>query len=64
VRGRPGDGAPPPAQAAAPTPPAALGQPAQPGQPAAPAQPAAPSEKPEGAGGDDASARFSLLELD
>lgn len=41
--------------------------PAQPGQPAAAAQPAAPqqpsSDKPEGSG-DDASARFSLLELD
>ncbi len=66
VRGRSGEGAPPPAQGSAQTPPAAAqGQPTQPGQPAAPAQgAAAPSDKPETAGGDDASARFSLLELD
>ncbi len=54
VRGREG-AAPPAAPSAA--------QPATPapaaGQPAAPA-----SDKPDGAGGDDASARFSLLELD
>jgi hypothetical protein len=46
-------------------PPAAAPQaqpPAQPAQPAAPQPPAA--EKPEGNTGDDASARFSLLELD
>jgi len=59
VRGR--EGATP---APAPAPPAAQGaQPATPapsaGQPAAPA-----SDKPDAAGGDDASARFSLLELD
>jgi hypothetical protein len=68
VRGRPsGEGeAPPPARPAQPAPqqgapqqpPPAQGQPAQ-GQ----AQPGAPQEKPEGSG-DDASARFSLLELD
>lgn len=63
VRGRPsGDASAP--QAAAPAP-----APAQPGQPATPpaappqGQPAAP-DKPDAAGGDDASARFSLLELD
>jgi len=58
LRGRPTGEAPeaPPA-----TPPAAASQPAAP--PAAPAAPAAP-EKPEGPAGDDASARFSLLELD
>jgi len=54
VRGRPsgeaGEPAPPPAE-----PPAAPGQPA----PAA-----APGDKPDAAGGDDAAARFSLLELD
>jgi outer membrane biosynthesis protein TonB len=58
IRGRPsGEGeapAPPPAQGAAPQPPPAQGQP-----PAA----AEKSDKPEGSG-DDASARFSLLELD
>ena len=56
VRGRPGGdepGAPPPAQPAAP-------------QPAAPAQGAQSGDKPDkpDAAGDDASARFSLLELD
>lgn len=59
VRGRPPGEAP----AAAPATPAApaAAAPGQPGQPAAPS--AAPDkEKPEG--GDDASARFSLLELD
>ena len=61
VRGAPSGGATPPsapAQGAAqpPTP----GQPPAQGQPPAAAQP----EKPEGASGDDASARFSLLELD
>lgn len=66
MRGRPaGEGA-----AAAPAAPAQGAQPAQPGQAAPqgaqPAQPAAaqPGDKPESAGGDDASARFSLLELD
>jgi hypothetical protein len=62
MRGRPTGEAEP-----APQPPA--GSPAQPGQPAQPAPSAAPSaapqpsDKPEGSG-DDASARFSLLELD
>jgi hypothetical protein len=59
VRGRPGEGQPsaPPAAPPAPPPPAATQPPA--------AQPPAekPADKPE-AGGDDASARFSLLELD
>lgn len=63
VRGRPsgeGEGAanvanPPQAQGAQPAP-----QPPTQGQPAAPQQ----SDKPDTAGGDDASARFSLLELD
>lgn len=63
VRGRPSGDAPAPSPS---TPPAA-GQGAQPA-PAAPAaaQPAAPAQpdKPDTAGGDDASARFSLLELD
>jgi hypothetical protein len=60
VRGQPGA-----APAAAATPAAPAQAPAQPAQPAAPAAPAAPDkpDKPEGAG-DDASARFSLLELD
>jgi hypothetical protein len=58
LRGQPTPGA--GAPAAAQPPPAPTQQPA-PGQPAAPAQPA--SDKPEGSG-DDASARFSLLELD
>jgi hypothetical protein len=60
VRGAPqGGGAPAsgPAQGAAQP---AQGQGQPPAQPAAPAQP----EKPEGSSGDDASARFSLLELD
>ncbi len=57
LRGRPqGDAAAPPEAA-----PPAQQPPAQQGQPAAP-QAAADKEKPEG--GDDASARFSLLELD
>jgi hypothetical protein len=60
VRGRPGEGQPsaPPAAPPAPPPPAAT-------PPSAAAQPPAekPADKPE-AGGDDASARFSLLELD
>lgn len=67
LRGRPsgegaGAGAPPPAQ---PQQPPAAQPPAQgaPAPAAAGAAPAAP-EKPEGTGGDDASARFSLLELD
>ena len=65
VRGAPsGEGARPPAAAPAQgQPPAAQGaqgQPPAPGQPAAPA----PSDKPESPSGDDASARFSLLELD
>lgn len=55
MRGQPtADGRSP--AAAAPTP--------APAQPAPAAQPAATPEKPEAAGGDDASARFSLLELD
>jgi len=59
LRGRPqGDAAAPPEGAAPP----AQQPPAQPGQPAAAPQAAADKEKPEG--GDDASARFSLLELD
>ena len=61
VRGRPSEGdapTPPPAQPAAP--PSNAAQPAPSG--AAPAQPGSP-DKPEGSG-DDASARFSLLELD
>ncbi len=58
IRGRPSGGD-VPAPAAAPPPPAAA--PVQPAAPAA-AAPGAP-EKPEGSG-DDASARFSLLELD
>src|SRR5262245_1965836 len=53
VRGRPSGEAPQPA----PAPPPEAAQPA-------PAQPAQPQDKPESAGGDDASARFSLLELD
>lgn len=61
IRGRPsGEG-----EAPAPAPPAqppAQGQAQPPGQPGAPAAPA--SDKPDTAGGDDASARFSLLELD
>lgn len=63
VRGRPaGEGAAPPAAPPAPAqqPPATAQQPPAPG--AAPAA-AAKEDKPEG-GGDDASARFSLLELD
>ena len=59
VRGAPSGGQPAAAPAPAPTPAAQQGAPAP---AAAPAQPAAP-EKPEGSG-DDASARFSLLELD
>jgi hypothetical protein len=59
VRGRPSGDAPTPAP---PNPPAAPAAPAQP--PPAGAAPAAPAaDKPEGSG-DDASARFSLLELD
>lgn len=66
MRGRPaGEGA---APAPAPAAPAQAAQPAQPaaqgGPPAQPAAPAQPGDKPESAGGDDASARFSLLELD
>ena len=58
VRGRPsGEAAPPAPAPAAPAQPPAAAAP-QPGAPAAPKE-----EKPEG-GGDDASARFSLLELD
>lgn len=55
IRGRPSGDAPAPA-AAAPTPPAPGAAPTTPPAPTAP-------EKPEGSG-DDASARFSLLELD
>jgi hypothetical protein len=66
VRGQPTatGGAAPPPRAATPPPPAAA-QPAGPpaGQPPVPAAPAAVPEKPESSG-DDASARFSLLELD
>jgi hypothetical protein len=59
IRGRPsGDAAPAPA----PGPPAAPAAPAPAPSGAAPAAPA--SDKPESAGGDDAAARFSLLELD
>ena len=68
VRGRPsGEGAPAPQPGAAPA--AAQGQPPSQGQPA-PAQgqgqpqPGAPEQKDKPEGGDDASARFSLLELD
>jgi hypothetical protein len=63
VRGAPpsGGAAPPAAPAQGAAQPPAQGQPAPgQGQPPAAAQP----EKPEGASGDDASARFSLLELD
>jgi len=59
LRGRPsgeGAGAPPPAASQEPPP--------QGAQPPAAGQPAPASDKPEGAAGDDASARFSLLELD
>jgi len=70
VQQRPAPAAPPP-QASAPPPARGLSvreaapAPAQPA-PAQPAQPAAPasSDKPESAGGDDASTRFGLLELD
>jgi len=66
VRGAPGPspGAPRPPQGANPPAqqPPAGGQGAQPVAPAAAAAPA--SDKPESPGGDDASARFSLLELD
>lgn len=61
IRGQPG-ATPGPAPAAAP-PPAAQPQPAPAAAPAAAAPPAAPQDKPESSG-DDASARFSLLELD
>jgi len=57
LRGRPTAEAP---EAPATPPPAAASPPAAPGAPAAPAAP----DKPEGPAGDDASARFSLLELD
>ena len=67
IRGAPtgaaGGGAPAPAQPAQPAAPAAAATPASPASPAAPASPASNEEKKEG-GGDDASARFSLLELD
>jgi hypothetical protein len=69
LRGRPSDGsaaAPAPAQPAQPAQPAPQGVPPAQGQPAqgqGAATPAA-ADKPESAGGDDASARFSLLELD
>ena len=68
VRGRPsGEGAPAPQSGSAPAPAAAPGQPPAPGQPA-PAQgqarPGTPEQKDKPEGGDDASARFSLLELD
>lgn len=62
VRGRPsGEGAPPPAQAA-PSAPAAAAPGAAPSAPSAPA--AAPAGDKPKESGDDASARFSLLELD
>jgi hypothetical protein len=62
VRGRPsGEEAPPPSgQGAQPAP---ATQPAAAGQPGA-AQPAPAGDKPDSTSGDDASARFSLLELD
>jgi len=59
VRGRPSGGA---GEGELPPPSPSPGQPAQPPAGAPPAQPPA-AEKPDG-GGDDASARFSLLELD
>jgi hypothetical protein len=64
VRGAPASPASPPSAApSGPSAPAA--QPGQPAPPAAANQPAQPgSDKPDAAGGDDASARFSLLELD
>jgi hypothetical protein len=55
IRGRPADASPAGATPAPSTPGPA---------PAAPTQPPAAEPKPESAGGDDASARFSLLELD
>lgn len=68
VRGRPSgdEGAAPSSRPASPPPPAQQGaQPAPQGQGGQPAAaPAQPGDKPESAGGDDASARFSLLELD
>ena len=64
IRGQP-SGAPSGAGAASPPAPAAPPPGPPPAQPpaASPAQPAAPGDKPE-SGGDDAAARFSLLELD
>lgn len=68
IRGRPsGEGAPAPQPAPAPAQGAQQGQPPAQGQPAqgqGPAQPGAPEQKDKPEGGDDASARFSLLELD
>jgi hypothetical protein len=62
LTGRPtGGGAPAPAPALMPAPPAAPATPAPP--PSAAPAPSEKSDKPEGHG-DDASARFSLLELD
>jgi hypothetical protein len=66
VRGRAtgeGGAAPPSPQAGQPAPPSPAAGAAQPGAPAQPAAPAADKDKSE-TGGDDASARFSLLELD
>jgi len=66
IRGAPtgaAGGAPAPAQPAQPAAPAAAATPAAPAAPASSASPASNEEKKEG-GGDDASARFSLLELD
>ena len=63
IRGRPSGDAPAAGAApAAPQPAPAAG--AAPTAPAAPSSGAPPSDKPESTGGDDASARFSLLELD
>jgi len=62
IRGRPAGDAAAGAAPAAPQPAPAAG--AASTAPAAPSSGAPPSDKPESTGGDDASARFSLLELD
>ena len=62
IRGRPSGDAAAGAAPAAPQPAPAAG--AASTAPAAPSSGAPPSDKPESTGGDDASARFSLLELD
>jgi hypothetical protein len=59
-----GGGAPAERPPAAPVPPPPAERPPASAAPAAPAAPAAGGDKVEPAGGDDASARFSLLELD